>query len=106
MKHLNLILALLLAISMVSCGGYSDGKRTGKLTKFSKKGLIKTFEGELMMGETGDSNWEFSVTDMSVAKKLLDSQGKDMTLHYDQMYFHLPWKSETDYIVTKVEIIQ
>lgn len=102
-----LTLATLLTIQSCNISGYSDGTRSGKLTKFSKKGILcKTYEGELMMGEAGDNNWLFSVKDETIAQELQNNVGKEMTLHYDQLYnlTHISCYSETTYVVNKITL--
>lgn len=88
---------------------YSNGERTGTITKFSHKGLlIKTWEGELNMGglEVGGKGtiWSFSVVDPLVIEKIHQAQrvGGHWTLKYDQQFFQQFWKGSTDYFVTDV----
>jgi hypothetical protein len=67
---------------------YSDGERVGVLQKLSRKGwLCKTYEGELalyVVSGVAPQIWSFTVRDESVAKKLNESLGKRVRLHYDE----------------------
>lgn len=64
---------------------YSDGERTGVITKFSHKGmLIKTWEGELNMGGFDQGGvatiWAFSVDDPVIVEKNPTSATRRWTL--------------------------
>lgn len=106
LKNVILIFALLMFPFMQACnvGGYSNGARTGKLTKFSNKGLIcKTYEGSLTIGQTAGTTWDFSVRNEKLAQELISLIGQDVTLVYDQHYSTLtPCYSETVYIVESI----
>lgn len=90
---------------------FSEGTRTGTLTKISKKGMIlKTYEGQLNVGgvSTGDDGlvgniWEFSVKDDRIYKQLQELEGKHVTLHYDQVIKAMPWQGDTEYFIEMVE---
>ena len=107
------VLALVLfGWGYLSMGGwtYSEGERTGVVTKFSHKGMaIKTWEGELNMGgfDQGGvgSSWAFSVNDPEVVKKVQEAQraGGRWTLMYRQQNWVQSWKGATDYFVTDVQ---
>lgn len=97
---------------------YSEGTRVGILYKFSKKGAVyKTYEGEMVLPglkfrqqNSGISSnmFYFSVTDEELAKKLMDSQGMEIELHYEQYNGGLPWRGDTyenqdgQYVVDKL----
>jgi len=88
---------------------YSDGERTGVITKFSHKGLFfKTWEGELNMGglEVGGkgTTWNFSVDDQSIVEKIQKSQrvGGHWTLKYRQQLLQQSWNGSTEYFITDV----
>jgi len=97
------------------CGmTYSEGTRSGILTKVSKKGFIfKTYEGELIVGglNQGDgaimpaSVFKFSVLDKKVYDQLEADQGKKVVLHYKQVLKNFFWQGETDYFVHDVSFI-
>ena len=69
---------------------YSDGFRSGMLQKLSHKGnLMKTYEGELVLSSVSSTNnvalasekFFFSVASDSVAKRMMDYEGKRVKLH-------------------------
>ncbi|MDG1659167.1 MAG: hypothetical protein P8H56_11335 [Crocinitomicaceae bacterium] len=83
---------------------YSEGSRVGILYKFSKKGTIfKTYEGAMVLpgvkSQKGSSVYSnmfyFSVDDEKLAKKLIDSQGMELEVHYNQFNNGLPWRGDT-----------
>lgn len=86
---------------------YSEGERAGYIQKFSRKGwLCKTWEGELAMVNLPGAVpeiFQFSVRDDAVARKINDSMGRRVTLHYEQ-HIGVPTScfGETDYFVTEV----
>ena len=98
------------------CGmTYSEGTRSGILTKVSKKGyIVKTYEGELIIGglNQGDgalmpaSVFKFSVINKSVYDHLEADQGKKVVLHYKQVLKNFFWQGETDYFVHEVSFIK
>ena len=110
---IGVILLLFVCIAgYTAIGGltYSDGERTGTITKFSHKGLfLKTWEGELNMGglETGGRGtiWSFSVTDPTVIEKIQQAQRSGSghwTLKYRQQFFRQSWKGSTEYFIVDV----
>jgi hypothetical protein len=87
---------------------YSDGSRSGLLQKLSHKGnLMKTYEGELVLSSISSTNsvalasekFFFSVASDSVAKKMMEYEGKRVRLHYEQKKGTLPWRGDSEYIV-------
>jgi hypothetical protein len=67
---------------------YSSGERAGYVQKFSLKGyLCKTWEGEIVlvsMPGTQAEKFFFTVQDEAVAKKLNDSMGLRVKIHYQE----------------------
>jgi hypothetical protein len=98
------------------CGlTYSEGTRSGILTKVSKKGYVfKTYEGELNIGglNQGDGTimplyiFKFSVRDKEVYNQLESSEGKKIVLHYKQVIKNFFWQGETDYFVYQVSAVK
>ena len=87
---------------------YSDGFRSGLLQKLSHKGnIMKTYEGELVMSSISSTNnvalasekFYFSIANDSIAKSLMNFEGKRVRLHYEQKNGKLPWRGESEYIV-------
>jgi hypothetical protein len=107
-----LILCAGIAVYIGICGiTYSDGTRSGILTKVSRKGFVfKTYEGELNVGglNQGDgtilpaSIFLFSVREKTVYDELERLQGRKVVLHYQQVVKNLFWQGETNYFITAV----
>lgn len=107
-----LILIATFALYYFICGlTYSEGTRSGVLTKVSKKGVIfKTYEGELNIGglNQGDgtimplSIFKFSAREKSLYDQLEAAQGKKVVLHYKQVIKNFFWQGESDYFVYQV----
>ena len=93
---------------------FSEGTRTGTLVKISKKGMVlKTYEGQLNVGGISTSNdgtisnmWNFSVKDERVFQKLQTMEGKEVTLHYDEIIQAMPWQGDTNYFIEMVEEVK
>lgn len=92
---------------------YSDGYRSGLLQKLSHKGnIFKTYEGELVQrsivstGNVGiaSEKFFFSVANDSVAKAMMNFEGKNVRLHYRQKNGTLPWRGESEYIVNAFDV--
>ena len=104
---------ILAGLLLLSACTYSDGERTGVVTKLSHKGwLCKTWEGELQMLGVGVGGqmfpgqmWEFSVRDPSIATQIQEAQqnGTPVTLHYEQYIPHSPCAQGTEYNIVRVE---
>ena len=92
---------------------YSDGYRSGLLQKLSHKGnLVKTYEGELVLSSISSGNnvalasekFYFSVANDSVAKMMMNYEGKKVRLHYLQKNGILFWRGDSEYIADGVTI--
>ena len=117
----NLIFVLLISLLLNGCIHYSDGYRTGKIIKFSNKGIIcKTWEGEMLLGgfrkdsegNVEANNFTFSIDsenqeDQKIVDEILSAMdsGKRVKLHYSQEIFTSPCRSSTDYFIKKVELL-
>lgn len=109
---LLLIVCAGLIIYYLICGlTYSEGTRSGILTKVSKKGVIfKTYEGEMNVGglNQGDGTimplavFKFSVREKPVYEELEQAQGEKVVLHYKEVIKSFFWQGEEDYFVYKV----
>lgn len=102
------IIVLTIPVMTVTIGAwtYSEGERSGTITKFTRKGVfLKTWEGELRMGGMDQGgyaeNWEFSADDEAVIKKIQEAQrhGGKYTLKYRQQLMTQSWKGSTSYFV-------
>lgn len=108
----SLILIFGLWLFYFICGlSYSEGTRSGVLTKVSKKGFIfKTYEGELNIGgiNQGDGTimpntvFKFSVYDAKTYRKLDSLQGMKVVVSYNQVIKNFFWQGETDYFIHDV----
>jgi hypothetical protein len=106
------VIAVVLTSYYFICGmTYSDGTRSGILTKVSRKGFVfKTYEGEMNIGglNQGDGTimpatiFKFSVQDRNVYDKLEQLQGSKVVVHYRQVVKNFFWQGETDYFVHHV----
>ena len=106
------VVAVLFLIYYLICGmAYSEGTRSGVLTKISKKGFVfKTYEGEMNIGGISDGQgtimpstvFRFSVNDRDVYKKLESLQGQRVTVRYRQVIKNFFWQGDTDYFIQDV----
>ena len=108
---LCIVLGILIASFMKIPYVYSDGIKTGSITKFTQKGLIfKTWEGQLNLGgmvSDGDGGmvanvWNFSVQDPIIAEQLQSLQGR-VSLKYDQHILVPIYEGSTNYIITDIK---
>ena len=92
---------------------YSTGVNAGDINYFQREGLIfKTYEGKMIQSgfksATGSTTalrsneFKFSVTDEAVAEKLMRSSGKYVELQWQRYMGTLPWRGNSQYIVTSV----
>ena len=87
---------------------YSEGERVGILQKLSRKGWVcKTHEGELalyVISGVTPQIWSFTVRDEAVARRLNDTLGSRVRLHY-QEHRGLPSScfGDTAYFVDSVQ---
>lgn len=115
-----LTLALIGGVWIAYFASYSEGYRVGKIMKISRKGILfKTWEGQLnlegitaaqsKLGSGLTGTWEFSVEDSR--KDVIDSIQKAMDtdkrvkLFYEEKFYTYPWRGDTKYLITKVEIL-
>ena len=90
---------------------YSQGERAGYVQKLSRKGwLCKTWEGEMAMVTmpgTISEKFYFTIPNGAVAKRLNDSVGKRMDLHFEQHKW-LPSScfGDTEYFVTEFRVTE
>lgn len=101
---------------LASTLNYSDGFRSGRVVKVSKRGAIfKTIEGQLNIDTFGalkDKN-QFSQTFMFTVEPGNDElveqlrqaslSGKIVNIYYQEKYIKLSWRGDTKYFVYKVD---
>lgn len=112
-----LLMVILVGKTIGIMPNYSEGEKSGYITSFSKKGVVKkTWEGSMNMGgmrkevdSEGMSHLvpntvEFTVTDDTLAKIIADKVegGNFVTLHYDEWLIH-PFYFGSPYIIKDVK---
>lgn len=110
-----IILAALLILAGVFYYRYfwvfGEGVKAGELNFVVKKGYIfKTYEGKLIQsgfrsrtpGSIQSYEFEFSVTDKSIADRLMLSSGKEVELHYKEYLHPLAWRGYNKYVVDSI----
>ena len=94
---------------------FGEGVKAGDLNYIVKKGyLFKTYEGKLIQsgirskqtGTVQSNEFEFSVSDDAVAKKMMENSGKTFELHYKEYKGTLPWRGFSVYVVDSVVSMQ
>lgn len=90
---------------------FGEGVKAGELNYMVKKGYVfKTYEGKLIQsglrsktpGTVASYEFEFSVTNDSIANVLMLNSGKEFELHYKEYMGTLPWRGHSVYIVDKI----
>jgi hypothetical protein len=125
-KTIKRILISIILVAVLIAGGatwflytasYSEGTRSGRLIKLSRKGFIfKTWEGQLDVGglqsgaagEGLTSLWDFSVDSgqVMVLSELEKSSGRNVKLHYEERYYRFFWKGDTRHFIVRVELLE
>jgi len=90
---------------------YGEGVKSGQLNNVMYKGYIfKTYEGKLVQtgfrpgqgGGVQSNEFEFSVADEAVAKKLMLAGGQIVELHYKEYFGAIPWRGYSRYVVDSI----
>lgn len=119
MKKIILLVSAIVAFSSCS-NNYSDGKRVGYLTQFSKAGLVwKSWEGHLNTTQTGMSSgagFDFSIDNDKMdasfetienLKFALDSGYKvELTYNMVKGFNWLGNRGDTDYFVSDCKVLK
>lgn len=109
----SLILVLVLSIFIYWRYYYvfGEGVKAGELNYMVKKGYVfKTYEGKLIQsglrsrtpGTVASYEFEFSVTNDSIANILMLNSGKVFELHYKEYMGTIPWRGHSVYVVDKI----
>ena len=94
---------------------FGEGVKAGTLNFVVRKGYIfKTWEGRLIQegfktttpGALQSNEFEFSITNDSIARALELSGGKFVELRYKEFLHSLPWRGMSHYVITDVLVIQ
>ena len=93
---------------------FGEGVKAGTLNFVVRKGYVfKTWEGRLIQegfktatpGAMQSNEFEFSITNESIAKQLELSGGKFVELRYKEFLHPLPWRGMSNYVITDVLVI-
>jgi hypothetical protein len=120
MKKFGRIVLLVILAGLVIFIGFryffvfGEGVKAGELNYIVKKGfLFKTYEGKLIQNglrskapNTVQSyEFVFSVSDDSVARKLMLNSGKNVELHYKEYLGSIPWRGYSEFVVDSIVAI-
>lgn len=83
----------------------SDGTRSGKLVRITKKGVVfKTYEGTLDLGSGDRLTWSFSIHDKAIGEQLTQQAGKNVKLEYKELFFRFFY--ETNNVVDAWKVVE
>ncbi len=108
-----IVLALGLFIFFKFFFVYSRGVNAGEINYFQEEGVVfKTYEGKMIQsgfksGSSSTNNlrsneFKFSVTDEALADTLMRCSGKYVELKWKRHMGTLPWRGNSQYIVTEI----
>ena len=116
-KKISAIAAIVLTLALTGITYYKyyfvfgEGVKAGDLNYIVKKGYIfKTYEGKIIQtglrsrqaGSIQSNEFEFSVSNEAVAKKMMLNSGKTFELHYKEYKGALPWRGFSTYVVDSI----
>ena len=90
---------------------FGEGVKSGELNYVVKKGnVFKTYEGKLIqsglrsktVGSVQSYEFDFSVTNDSIANILMNNSGSYFDLHYKEYKGSIPWRGYSVYIVDQI----
>jgi len=109
------VLVLLIILAVVFWWHYyfvfGEGVKAGNLNFFVKKGYIfKTYEGRLIQsgfktaapGALQSNEFQFSVTNDSIALILENCSGKNLELRYNEYLHPIAWRGMSTYVVFEI----
>ena len=119
-KFLSITVAVIVAGLLIFLGlryyfVFGEGVKAGELNYVVKKGfMFKTYEGKLIQsglrsktpGTIQSYEFEFSIANEEVAKKLMVSSGKQVELHYKEYFGSVPWRGYSEFVVDSIIAIQ
>ena len=95
---------------------YSSGVNAGEINYFQQEGIVfKTYEGKMIQAgfksainvtKLQSNEFKFSVTDKKIADTLMRCSGKEVELRWKRYMGTLPWRGNSQYVVTEVLSIQ
>ena len=116
-KKIGTITALILILVLTGITYYKyyfvfgEGVKAGDLNYIVNKGYVfKTYEGKLIQtglrsrqtGAIQSNEFEFSVSNEAIAKKMMLNSGKTFELHYKEYKGALPWRGFSTYVVDSI----
>jgi len=91
---------------------YSTGVNAGNINYFQQEGIIfKTYEGKMIQSgfksvggvtKLQSNEFKFSVTDKRIADTLMRCSGKNVELRWKRYMGTLPWRGNSQYVVTEI----
>ncbi len=94
---------------------FGEGVKAGNLNFLVKKGYIfKTWEGRLIQegfktptpGAIQSNEFDFSITNDSIAAILERCSGLNVELRYKEYLHAIPWRGVSNYVVTEIISIE
>ena len=94
---------------------FGEGVKSGELNYVVKKGnIFKTYEGKIIqsgfraktVGGIQSYEFEFSVTNDSIASILMNNSGSYFDLHYKEYKGAIPWRGFSPFIVDKIILMK
>ncbi len=115
-KYVRIFFMLILAVLAVIIWWnyfyvFGEGVKSGELNFVVKKGnVFKTYEGKLIQsgirsktaGSIQSYEFDFSITDDSIANVMMLNSGKYFDLHYREYKNTIPWRGYSRYVVDKI----
>ena len=90
---------------------FGEGVKSGELNYVVYKGVVfKTYEGKLIQsgirskaaGTVQSYEFEFSVANAELARRLMLLGGRTVELHYKEYFGALPWRGFTKFVVDSI----
>ena len=90
---------------------FGEGVKAGNLNFVVKKGYVfKTWEGRIIQegfktpnpNQMQSNEFDFSILDDAIAQKLERYSGKFVELRYKEYLNAIPWRGNSNYIVTEI----
>jgi len=94
---------------------FGEGVKAGNLNFVVKKGYVfKTWEGRIIQegfktpnpNQMQSNEFDFSMLDDAIAQKLERYSGKFVELRYKEYLNAIPWRGNSNYIVTEILEVQ
>jgi len=108
---IGLLLFLAVFFYVRYCFVFGEGVKAGNLNFIVHKGLVfKTWEGKVIQtgiktytpGAIQSNEFEFSVSNDSIAKVLELNSGNFVELRYKEYFHALPWRGNSKYVVSGI----